>query len=99
MIRGERGAVLVVALLSLALLSILAGAWLRVVMAERDAVGREARVIQAEFWAEGAVERVLAWFADPPTFLGPATLNDGGCRPARDPDEVFRKRCIGTAGL
>lgn len=99
MIRAERGAVLVVALLSLALLSILAGSWLRVVMAERDAVGREARVIQAEFLAEGAVERVLAWFADPSTFLGPATLNDGGCRPARDSDEVFRKRCVGTAGL
>jgi hypothetical protein len=100
MIRTERGAIVVVALLALALLSVLAGAWLRVVAAERDAIHREERVIQAEFLADGAVERVLAWFADPSTFGGTMVINEtGGCRPARDPGEVFLKRCIDAAGL
>ena len=99
MIRAERGAIVVVALLTLGVLSVLAGAWLRVVEAERDAVRREERVIQAEFLADGAVERVLAWFADPSTFGGAAVINEtGGCRPA-DPGEVFLKRCVGAAGL
>ena len=100
MIRAERGAVVVLALLALGLLSVLAGAWLRVVAAERDAVHREERVIQAEVLADGAVERVLAWFADPSTFDGAAAIHETGeCRAARDPGEVFLKRCIGAAGL
>lgn len=99
-IQAERGAVVVMALLVLGLLSVLVGAWLRVVAAERDAVRREERVIQAEFLADGAVERVLAWFTDPATFDGAAAITEtGGCRAARDPSEVFLKRCIGAAGL
>ncbi len=100
MARAERGAIVVVALLALGLLSVLAGAWLRVVAAERDAIHREERVIQAEFLADGAVERVLAWFADPSTFGGTVVINEtGGCRPARDSSEVFLKRCIGATEL
>ncbi|MBI3606436.1 MAG: hypothetical protein HY207_00540 [Nitrospirae bacterium] len=97
---AERGAVLVVALVTLGLLSVLGGAWLRVVTEDRETVVREEREILARSLADAGVERVLAWFADPASFVGPGVIRQASsCAAPRDQAAIFRKRCLGAGGL
>jgi hypothetical protein len=97
---SERGAILVVALVTVGLLSVLGGAWLRVVTAERETVVREEREILARSLADAGVERVLAWFADPASFAGPGVFRQtSACSAPSDHAAIFRKRCLGAGGL
>lgn len=100
MIRDERGAILVVALAVLGWLSVLAGAWLRLVGAELDTARLDGNELVARTLAESGIERVRAWFADPASFTQPYTVQPtSACGPAVGPATVFRKRCAGADGL
>lgn len=97
---NERGGILVVALFVLAWLSVLTGAWLRLVFSERDAVRLDGDELLARTLADAGIERTLAWFADPGSFsdtyiAGPTTI----CGSTAIPGTIFRKRCLGADGL
>jgi hypothetical protein len=97
---SERGAIIVFALAVLGVLSVLTGAWLRLVVAERDTARLDADALQARSLANAGIERALGWFADPASFadsftVGPPTT----CLAALIPPDVFRKRCVGSDGL
>lgn len=100
MIRNERGAILVVALAVLGWLSVLTGAWLRLVGAERDTARLDGDELVARTLADSGIDRVLAWFADPDSFTEAHTMEPPtACRTAASPAAVFRKRCGGVDGL
>ncbi len=100
MIGSERGAIAAFALAVLGVLSILTGAWLRLVVLERDTARLDGDELVARSLADAGIEHGLAWFADPASFaepyaVGPTLI----CRPPSSRGAVFRKRCAGADGL
>ncbi len=97
---SERGAIAAFALAVLGVLSILTGAWFRIVAAERDTVRLDGDELQARFAAQAGIERALAWFADPASFGDTYTMGAATACPApATPGDVFRKRCTAADGL
>jgi hypothetical protein len=100
MIASERGAILVVALVTLALLSVMGSVAFRVASGEHERVRQEEHEVIAQELADAGVERVLAWFADPSTFTdSPPALPVGPCAAPVRAEEWFRKRCRTVHGL
>lgn len=96
----ERGAIAAFALAVLGVLSILTGAWIRLVAGERDVVRLDGDELQGRSLAQAGIEHTLAWFADPASFSHTYTV--GGtttCLPPASPGDVFRKRCAAADGL
>jgi hypothetical protein len=90
----------VFALAVLGVLSVLTGAWLRLVVAERDAARLDGDALQARSLAHAGIERVLAWFADPASFAETFTAESSTtCLAVVNASEVFRKRCVDADGL
>lgn len=97
---GERGAIAGVALAVLGVLSILTGAWLRLVADERETVRLDGANAMARSMAQAGIERTLAWFADPASFAEPHAIEqETACRPAENSGAVFSKRCFSVDGL
>ncbi len=100
MIGGERGAILVVALVTLAILSVLGSAALRVASDEQTRVRQAERTLLAEQLADAGLERVLAWFAEPEAYPGPPGAPFAGpCAAPVDATDWMRKRCVGRDGV
>ncbi|MEW6682436.1 MAG: hypothetical protein AB1451_05880 [Nitrospirota bacterium] len=100
MLVAERGAIAVLALAVLGVLSVLIGAWLRLVAGEREAVRLGENDLQARSLAQAGIDRTLAWFADPASFGDPFTIGaTSTCGSAGTAAEVFRKRCVAGDGL
>jgi hypothetical protein len=98
--QSEQGAIAALALAVLAVMSILAGAWLRIVAAKVETASLDARDVQARALADAGIERVLGWFADPSSLDATVeVLQPGECRGPSNRGEVFRKRCAGADGL
>lgn len=96
----ERGAIAAFALAVLGVLSILAGAWIRMAVGERGAVRLDGDALLARSLAQAGIERTLAWFADPGSFANSYTAGTpGACPAALTPGDLFRKRCVGSDGL
>jgi hypothetical protein len=90
----------VYALAILAVLSILTGAWLRVVAAKVESASLDGREVQARLLADAGLERALGWFADPSSMRAEIDIGQTGeCRPPPDRSEVFLKRCLGAGAL
>ncbi len=96
---SERGAIAAFALAVLAVLSILAGGWIRLVASERDTARLNGDDLVARSLAEAGIDRTLAWFADPASFAETHVVGTPTCLAPGAPETVFRKRCPGTDGL
>lgn len=97
---GESGAIAAVALAVLGVLSVLTGAWIRLVADQRESVRIEGDYFIANSLAQTGIERILAWFADPASFNEPYTVDPTtACRSAGAPGTVFSKRCRDADGL
>jgi hypothetical protein len=97
---SERGAVAAYALAVLAVMSILTGAWLRVVAAHVESASLGGREVRARLLADAGIERALAWFADPSAVDGEIEVGPvGECGAPSDRAAVFLKRCLGAQGL
>lgn len=100
MLGAERGAIAVLALAVLGILSVLIGAWLRLVAVERETARLGEDDLQARSLAQAGIDRTLAWFADPASFRDPyAVGSPTTCASASTPADVFRKRCVAADGL
>ena len=94
--RSERGAILVIALVTLAVLSVLGGVALRVASDQLRQTRQAEREGVAFQLADAGIERILAWFAEPSHYPGPSgTLLAGPCAMPVEPTDWFRKRCVG----
>jgi hypothetical protein len=97
---SERGAIAAFALAVLGVLSILTGAWLRLVVGDRETARLDGDDLQARSLAQAGIERTLAWFAEPASFDHAYTVGAGpGCQAAATAGDVFRKRCTAADGL
>jgi hypothetical protein len=97
---SERGAIAALTLGILAVLSVLAGAWLRIVAAKLETASLDGRDIQAQSLADAGIEQVLAWFADPASVdPGIEAVQPGECSVPADIHAIFRKRCRAGDGL
>ncbi len=96
----ERGAIAVYALAILAVISILTGAWLRIVAATVESASLDGREAQARLLADAGLERALAWFADPSSVDAEVDIaQTGECRTPSDRGEALLKRCLDAHGL
>lgn len=98
--QAERGTIAVYALAILAVMSILTGAWLRMVAAKVESASLDGRGARARLLADAGIERALAWFADPSSLNAEIDIRQAGtCRPPSDRGTVLLKRCLGADGL
>ena len=94
--RSQHGAILVIALVTLAVLSVLGGVALRVASDQVRQASQAEREEVALQLADAGIERILAWFAEPSRYSGPSgAVLAGPCTIPLDASDWFRKRCVG----
>jgi len=94
--RSERGTILVITLMVLAILSVLGGAALREALDEHGRVRRAQLVLMADALADAGIERALMWFTNPATAPPHRSPISGPCSPPGGFTTWAHKRCQGS---